>query len=314
MLLRAISRSNDPQVTAIISIITENQPDILLVQGFDYDLEMRALKAFNSSLQDAGMNYPHIFAAPPNTGLHTPFDMNLDGYTGGPKDAQSFGEFTGQSGMAILSRYPIQKDSIKDFSTMLWKDISDAILPNMPTEVHNHQRLSYVSHWVIPIKVEMQTLNLLAFHASPPVFDGPEDRNGRRNHDEIRFWKQYLDGAFGEASEKSFILIGDANLDPVDSDGRKHAIQSLLQDPRLQDPAPQRSFPISARPGQLGDPMLDTVHWPQLDTMRVDYILPSADLHITASGVYWPDDTTPEGQTAATASRHRLVWVDIALE
>ncbi len=39
------------------------------------------------------------------------------------------------------------------------------------------------------------TLHLLASHPTPPAFDGPEDRNGRRNHDEIRFWNDYLDRA-----------------------------------------------------------------------------------------------------------------------
>ncbi|SLN66370.1 hypothetical protein ROA7450_03526 [Roseovarius albus] len=314
LLLRDILRGNDPQVAAVATVITRNQPDILLLQAVDYDLELCALKAFNATLTAAGVHYPHIFASQPNTGMHTTFNMNLDGHTGGPKDAQSYGEFSGQSGMAILSRFPIQREPIQDFSAMLWKDTPDALLPDMPTKVRNHQRLSYVSHWIVPITVGKQTLNLMAFHASPPVFDGPEDRNGRRNHDEIRFWQHYLDGAFGAVSKGSFIIIGDANLDPVDSEGRKRAIQSLLKDPRLQDPAPQRSFPISTQPGQYGDPMLDTVHWPQLDTMRVDYILPSVDLRVTASGVYWPDETTPEGQTALTASRHRLVWVDIALD
>ena len=36
------------------------------------------------------------------------------------------------------------------------------------------------------------TLHVLASHPTPPTFDGPEDRNGRRNHDEIRFWADYI--------------------------------------------------------------------------------------------------------------------------
>jgi len=31
-----------------------------------------------------------------------------------------------------------------------------------------------------------QVIHILASHPTPPVFDGVEDRNGRRNHDEIR--------------------------------------------------------------------------------------------------------------------------------
>nr|WP_301951098.1 endonuclease/exonuclease/phosphatase family protein [Roseovarius sp. EL26] len=320
LLLRDIASGADPQVTALTAVISKVQPDILLLQSIDYDLDLHALTAFNATLSEAGQHYPYIFSSLPNTGMQTGLDMDLDGRFINAKDAQSFGAFSGQKGMAILSRYPIMTDDVQDYSDVLWKDIPASLLldineaQGLTSAIRDIQRLSYVAHWVVPINVQSHTLTLLAFHASPPVFDGPEDRNGRRNHDELRFWQLYMDGAFDTPPEHTFVLLGDANLDPVDSEGRKEAIRALLQDPRLQDPSPHRSFPVSAQTGQRGDPMLDTVHWPKLDSMRVDYILPSSDLQVLASGVYWPDDTTPNGQTAAIASRHRLVWVDIALD
>ena len=45
----------------------------------------------------------------------------------------------------------------------------------------------------------------------------------------------------------------------------------------------------------------------------MDYILPSADLTVTAAGVLWPPDSDPLAATLAQASRHRPVWVDIIL-
>ena len=36
-----------------------------------------------------------------------------------------------------------------------------------------------------------ETVHFLVSHPTPPVFDGPEDRNGPRNYDEIRFWADY---------------------------------------------------------------------------------------------------------------------------
>jgi hypothetical protein len=52
--------------------------------------------------------------------------------------------------------------------------------------------------------------------------------------------------------------------------------------------------------------------------MRVDYVLPSRDLEIAASGVFWPkaDDAGAAllSVGAALASRHRLVWVDVILQ
>mgnify|MGYP000187483017 CR=1 FL=1 len=48
------------------------------------------------------------------------------------------------------------------------------------------------------------------------------------------------------------------------------------------------------------------------DGARVDYVLPSSEWKVLVSGVWWPGDG-PASETAATASRHRLVWVDVVL-
>ena len=37
-----------------------------------------------------------------------------------------------------------------------------------------------------------KVIHTLVSHPTPPVFDGPEDRNGTRNHDEIRLWSDYV--------------------------------------------------------------------------------------------------------------------------
>ena len=62
-------------------------------------------------------------------------------------------------------------------------------------------RLSSKSHWDVPIKVGGLRVHVLAAHPTPPVFDDPPafpagvDFNGRRNHDEIRFWADYVTAA-----------------------------------------------------------------------------------------------------------------------
>ena len=169
------------------------------------------------------------------------------------------------------------------------------------------QRLSTTGHWIVPFEVPGRgRVHLMTFHASPPVFDGPEDRNGKRNHDEIMFWIHFMNGAFGEAPKEKFIVLGDANNDPSGGQGSKQAIRTLLDDPRLQDPLPQSagSLALSGKPS-------DTVDWPEPEpgNLRVDYVLPSKDWHVSASGVYWPDDAA--AQKVEQASRHRLVWVDL---
>jgi hypothetical protein len=228
LLLRDLARGKDPQIAAVLDVIATADADVLAIQNFDYDLTAEAL-----SILAKAADYPHYFALRPNAGMPTGLDMDGDGKLGGPADAQGYGRFSGHGGMAILSRYPILTDSVQDLSDLLWKDVPDALLPvtadgPFPSaDALAVQRLSTTGHWIVPIDVPKGQFDLMTFHASPPVFDGPEDRNGRRNHDEIRLWQQVLDGDIGTAPANRFVIAGDANLDPDDSDGIRSAISGL---------------------------------------------------------------------------------------
>lgn len=317
LLLRDIRAGDDPQVQAVVQVVAEVAPDILILQGIDYDYEHLALAALRDRIAEAGPAYPHVFALRPNTGMATGLDLDGDGRRGEPEDNQGYGWFAGESGMAILSRYPIDAASVRDLSGVLWRDLPGAIPPEgLADDVRRVLRLSRVGHWVVPVRLESGTLFLLTFHGSPPVFDGPEDMNGRRNHDETAIWSRFLDGAFGPAPEGRFVLAGDANLDPVDGEGRRAALRALLADPRLQDPAPRRPGPVDEADGHAADPALDTVDWPgpAPGALRVSYILPSADLKVADAGVFWPPGGDPLAEVVARASRHRMVWVDLVIE
>ncbi|UWQ79961.1 endonuclease/exonuclease/phosphatase family protein [Leisingera sp. S132] len=310
LLLRGITGGSDPQAAAVVEVITTAQPDVLALQGIDWDYQGRALAALAARLADEGLNYPYRVALQPNSGLPppAPLDMDGNGKTGQPRDNQGYGRFRGQGGIALLSRLPVEHGGIRDFSSLLWKDLPGALLPQhtdgspFPSAAAQAvQRLSATGHWLVPLRLpDGSRFNVMTFHAAPPLFDGPEDRNGKRNHDEIRLWQLLLDGALGPAPAAPFVIAGDANLDPEHGEGRKGAIRGLLADPRLQDTRPQ-----SPQGGTA------TVEWQSAGRMRVDYLLPSAGLTVTASGVVWPDG--PDAP-AATASRHRLVWVDLLLD
>ncbi|PCJ08541.1 MAG: endonuclease [Rhodobacteraceae bacterium] len=308
LLLRDIERGKDPQINAVIAQIAAMNPDILVLQGIDWDYENRALQALQHQLQQAGAPYPHIFTLQPNSGLASTQDLDGDGRLGGPRDSQGYGAFTGQSGNAVLSRLPIDRSAVQDFSQLLWRDLPGALLPHhadgtpFPSDrAQQIQRLSSTAHWVVPLILpEGGVLNLLTFQATPPLFDGPEDRNGRRNADEIRLWQLLLDGELGPPPTTPLVIAGGANLDPNRGDGRRAAIAALLADPRLQDPRP-----TSAEGG------VNTVEWESAGRMRVDYLLPSSDLQIVDTGVLWPPASD---QAGVLASRHRLVWLDISFE
>lgn len=307
LLLRDITRGQDSQIAAAAMVIARTQPDILLLTGFDWDQDQAALRAFAQLLGRMGLEYPHLLAPRPNRGLPSMADLDGDGRLGEAEDSQGWGSFTGQNGMALLSRFPV--GDVTDYSAMLWQDMPGHLIGEVLTpEAASVQRLSGSGHWQVEILTD-PPLQLLAFAATPPVFDGPEDRNGRRNHDEIAFWSTRL-------PDPPFVLAGNANLDPVDGEGRHAAIRALLADPRIQDPG-QRSAGArdAADPDHAGDPAQDTVDWPDgaPGNLRVTYVLPSAGLEVAGSGVFWPPEGQPHHRAAISASAHRLVWADVTL-
>lgn len=287
--------------------------DILVLTGMDYDPALLALRAFAQRLADRGLAYPHLHAPRPNSGQPTGHDADGNGTTHDPADAQGWGRFPGAGGTAILSRLPLLTDRATDHSTFLWRDLPGHLMPPAAPALAARQRLSSHSHLALPVALpDGGTLTLLIWHATPPVFDGPEDRNGRRNHDEAAFWLRLIDGDLPTPPPAPpLVLIGDANLDPADGDGRPGALMALLSHPLLQDPGPRGSHGRT-EPDHDGDPALDTVLYPRLGGLRLDYVLPSRDLAVAASGVLWPPPDDPFAASLAAASRHYPVWIDIA--
>lgn len=279
-----------------MAIIAHHTPDLLLLTDIDYDYDALALSALAETL-----DYPHHFALRPNTGLQTGFDLDGDGRFGDARDAQGYGRFSGDGGMAILSQFAIDATQVTDLSDVLWRDVPNAVLPTtMTAEVAAVQRLSTSGHWIVPIDTRIGPVTLLAFAATPPVFDGPEDRNGLRNRDELMIWQHVLDGNYG-AAPSDFVLLGNANLDPLGGEGYSTAIAEVLRDPRLTDP-------------YTGIP---TANWPEdgPGNLRVSYVLPATSFTVRDAGVFWPAPDDPDatllGDDGLAAGVHHLVWVDI---
>jgi len=306
LLLRDIERGEDAQVTAVLAVLTALDADVVLMTGIDYDMGARAAGALG-----ARAGYGHVQALRGNTGVATGLDLDGNGRLGEARDAQGFGRFAGQAGMAVLSRYPLPGPA-RDFSALLWADLPGALLPaGMDPRVRAVQRLSTSGHWDVPVATPGRPLHLLCWYATPPVFDGPEDRNGRRNHDEAAFWLRLLAGDLPDPPpEGAFVLLGQSNLDPADGEGLPDAMQALLSHPALQDPAP-RGTAGRTDTGQRGDPTLDTALY-DFGGLRVEVVLPAAGLTVRAAGVLWPPPDDPLASVLAAASRHRPVWVDLA--
>lgn len=312
LLLQDIVTGDDPQIAALTRVLVALDADVILLTAVDYDRQGVALGLLADRVKALGLDYPYRLAFRPNTGMQTGFDVDGNGWTGDARDAQGFGLFSGNGGMAVLSRLPIDDTGARDFSGFLWRDLPGSLTPDKGglAEV---QRLATTGFWDVPVVTGAGPLHLLAWHATPPVFDGPEDRNGKRNHDEALFWRLFLKGALPmKPPEGAFVLLGDGNLDPADGDGLREGIVALLADPALQDPAPRGSHGRE-EPDHAGDPALDTAIYDDLGGLRLDYVLPSSELAVSASGVLWPAKDDPLSADLATASHHFPVWVDITL-
>lgn len=318
ILYRDITQKDDPQIAATLAIIGQAQPDILLLTKFDFDVDRFAASAFVERLAQAGVELSHHVSFPPNTGLMTSHDLNDDGQLGGEDDAQGFGLYRGDGGLLLLSRWPLRGNAT-DFTQMLWSDLPNATRPKgMSDQAWAVQRLSTKGHAVVPVSTPIGPLDIAIWSATSPVFDDENDRNGWRNHDETLLWVHWLDGVLGTAPAAPLIM-GVANTDPHDGEGRRDALNTLLTHPQLQDPLPRsKGGAQAADPNHTGDPSLDTVDWPDNapGNLRVSYILPPSDWTVTDAGVFWPapDDPLADllGDDGLAAGPHRLIWVDLA--
>lgn len=255
VLLRDLQEKPDEKIKAAVAVIQAVRPDILLLTGFDHDATGRALDAFRSLLAggDAGIDYPHSYNGPLNAGEPSGLDLDGDGLLAGWADNWGWGKFPGHGGMALLSRYPVVAENVRIFNTFLWRDLPGALEPVQEdgrpwpsAEAAEVRRLSSRGHWQVPVRVPGGVITLLASNPTPPLFDGPEGANAKRNRDEIRFWAEYLagnafaDDAGNEAGlpETPLILLGNLNKDPEDGAGEADAIAALVETGRLNDVKP----------------------------------------------------------------------------
>lgn len=342
--------AGDAQARRIAAVLQRVRPDIVLLNEFDYDAVHRAADLFQREYLEvaqpgggAPLRYAHRYLAPVNTGVPSGLDLDRSGVVGGEgrergNDAWGYGLHPGQYGMLVLSRFPIDAQAVRTFQLLRWSTLPDARAPvdpatNMPwypPEVWTQLRLSSKSHWDVPVRTPHGVLHLLAAHPTPPVFDGPENRNGLRNFDEIGLWRRYLDGGGevwlcddrgrcgGLPADAPFVIAGDYNADPSDGDGVPGAIAQLIDHPRVDGSVVPRSEGARERAAELGLPRRgDTAahtgdFGERTGTLRLDYVLPSRNLRVHDAGVYWPPADSPDADLAA-ASDHRAVWIDVTL-
>jgi endonuclease/exonuclease/phosphatase family metal-dependent hydrolase len=341
-----VQTQGSSQAEAAARIVQEIRPDVLVVNELTNNLQEgeatdRAnIDAFVENYLRVpqrddleGIDYPYTLQPDSNTGVlpEDGYDFNKDGEAGErPGDAYGFGFYPGQYAFGVASRYPFDEESIRSFQEFRWVDMPENLIPikgeedvdtdgiyltEEETEVY---RLSSKTHLDVPFRIGDRTVHGLFSHPTPPVFDGANNFNGRWNHDEVRFFADYVEGADyiyddsgtegGLDDDASYVLMGDMNAGPETDRPLDPATKYFLEN----DDFDARHLPTSPGGAQRGNPYATAI----FDSgSQVDWVLPSPDLSLRSSSVVWPStEATKRGLSddVQTSSDHRMVWADIA--
>ncbi|MEM4780106.1 MAG: endonuclease/exonuclease/phosphatase family protein [Halalkalicoccus sp.] len=330
------------------------EPDVLAVLELDNNFQsgertrrhngeafMREYLAVPQAPELEGVEYEYFYAPESNTGVPSGIDANKDGHAleqgtdfegSDPygEDAWGYGEYPGQYAMGIYSNYPIDVENVRTMRKLRWRDVPDNRIPTEETveELADDEepwgwltdaeqrrfRVSSKTHADVPLQVGDETIHAILAHPTPPVFDGPENFNGRRNHGENKLLGDYVRGAEyvyddagcegGLAEGEPFVVLGDLNTEPGDE--------------QTFDVLDEHVFPYvntERMPTSESGAAAGNERWTAQWEAQVDYVLPSPAFDVVDSAVFWPDpDEEPERNELATrASDHFLVWSELDL-
>lgn len=236
-----LASGTDRRATRLADHLTEANPDIVVLTGMDTEQSaVDALRAnyLNNPFDDrADLNLPYSYLAPGTTGVQSGADLDADGVVGGPNDAWGAGDYEGQGGLVVLSRYPIDPEKIISITALPWHALPgdrpkaaglDGVLAGAIPVMSG-------GLWDIPIDYRGETVHLLAAQMS----DQPAGVSfaGQRQQDQLRVLADYFTGAayvrddaqrpVHAQRDEPVIVAGDLGSMPQANAARAHLLQVL---------------------------------------------------------------------------------------
>ena len=286
-LVADLSTGTNAQAKTVAEIIQRADPDVVLLNEFDYvegDVAADLFRANYLEVPQGGadpVDYPYAFVAPSNTGIASGFDLNNNGATvttplapGYGDDAYGFGAFEGQFGMAVLSKHPIATDDVRTFQHSSGGTCPARCSPTTRTRPRPPTGTPRRSSTCSACRAS-RTGTSPWTSAAGPCTCSPRTRlrrpstaprtatagatttrsaSGPTTSGRGRGLYIYDDagGTGGLTPGASFVILGDQNADPLDGDSVAAAIDQLLDHPRITDPLPTSAGAVEASALQGG--------------------------------------------------------------
>lgn len=363
--IAAIIQYNRPDIILLNEFNNDGAGSNLTMQLFakNYLSYSQSLNSVDGGDKLNPISYPYMQSFATNTGLIPDKELNFNfdnvENTNSPDDAYGFGYYHGHYAFGVMSMYPIDESKTRTFQNFKWKDMEGAENPkivkedekNMPKEMKvgdnwfsdeewNNYRLSSKNHVDLTVKINNQNIHLLMSHPTPPSFDTVTKKNQERNYYEVKFWQEYINNKsyiYDDKNVKSgidgnkekFIIMGDQNADPLNPEENKsrQGIDELLKDKLINQKYNNEKYPMSN--GGAKEDNSKKHPKPESRTsvfgLRVDYAIPSHNLDIIDTGVYWvPKGEKGDklfydnrigkyGNSKEVSSDHRLVWTTVRI-
>lgn len=297
--IQAGLRGESKQLQAAKNILKQFQPDILSINEVQYDYPNIPNSSYSSQGKNPeylakifGIEYKSTAMFPANTGKNSkpkngqyilkPTQEERVKYA----DLVNFGMFPGQYSMVGIFKYPVLRR--KNIDSLPWivfnsriepSDFSDAAGNSLPRTMPLFDK-NFVD---VTLDVNGEELHIILFHTVPAFgFGNPNTPNFERNKDQIKFLNWYLSASKPKwgirplGKGKTFIAMGDWNVDPESNNPGAEEIKKLLK--KFKPFIKEKTITYRGSSFKEGG-----------FTAQLDYMIFSRNIKIKSSSVYDPE-------------------------
>lgn len=300
--------------------------------GYRYSALNQFLDSYVGVAQDAdvkAVEYRYVYMAQSNSGIPVLEDIDRDGSAAGtlPGDAVGYGNYWGQKSFAILSKYQLDTNGVRNFRELKWSAVPGVTEPKDASGANwfthdTWQQMPLLNSNFIDIPLSLpdgRKIQLMATYLETPKEIDSSDRGYQRNSAQLSFIADYLgEGADhyivndktdsgqrtgGYDDSRPFVLLGNFYNDhegawAVDAEGKpsyvgdSSAMRSLVNSSSLNRFTGVNWEAPTTQAAVDYAKTTQSTHdmpeiWTSLDGIRSDYIMLERQLNYSGQGIVW---------------------------